>query len=635
MVSSREVFAKRREGNLEEAYSIALQLLQKPDIDDWDIKALGWCIIDLIKRDATSGNQKNLGNYARQLKDLKIDPSDNVLTDQKEYALRLCNPNSQTILRAKALSKDGRHLESLNLYKEVLNKGDKSQDVQTGVAWELYRVAKLFLNQEPANLDGAKRFLNDYLQLEVDKPSLLHSCFLQLADKIAVEGRLNMGSFVKFWKLEFLRPADYKPFTADNGEQYPSLAEKVIQHACKDSFSRNAREELDYILSFVDDCIERSPDNLWLKLSKAKALLGTGQSEAAQSFGLQVVKNKPANYWSWDLLADIYVENSAKLALACYCKALSCEEDINFVGKVKIKLAELLIKNGSMDRAKLEVDEIVRYRSERGQNVSDEAKKIISLPWYKDQKPAQSNKEFYRENAVLAEELLHANTPWIKGVLGETYTTKSNPSKPRRKVYIESDSLPLELSFPENKINLPVKQPGIALNIMGEKDFEGRFQIYSVEQRDKGDQWDIFDELVGVVDHINDQKKLIHFIVDRHIDGVIQFSELHDNFEVGETIAVRVSKYVSKRGSGYRVLTSSKTDKAAPENLVKPFKGVVREEKGMGFTDDGIFIPPPLMQNHQIVDQNEITGKAILSYNKKRSEWGWRSLLIDNVESNE
>jgi len=633
MVSSREVFAKRKEGDIEAAYSMALELMNNPDKDDWDIKAFGWCVIDLIKRDAKSGNQQNMEKYARQLRALDVDPDDNILADQKEYALRLCNPNSQFILKAKALSKDGNHLESLNTYKEIFRNGDKSQDVQTGMAWELYRVAQSLLNQDPANFDGAKRLLNEYFHLETEKPSRLHSCFLQLADKIAVEGKLNMGAFAKIWRLEFLLSEDFDPYEADNGERYPSLAEKVVQHACKDSFTRDAREELVYILPFVNDCIERSPDNLWLKLSKAKALMGIGKNEEAQSFGLQVVKNKSNNYWAWELLGDIYLTNSPELSLACYCKALLCEKDLNFVGKVKIKLAELLVKREYLDRAKFEIDEIVKYRSQQDQNISDEAKKLISLPWYNDQQPAKSNKEFYREQAVLAEELVHADIPWRRGVLGETYTSKSNPEKPRRKIYIESDGLPVEVSFPESKISLPHKQAGIALNIKGEDDLEGRFQIYSLEQREDDENWDIFEELVGVVDHINDQKRLIHFIINRQIDGVIRFSELSDEFKVGEHIAVRVSKYISSKGSGYRVLTSSKTEKAVSESLVKPFQCVIREEKGMGFTDDGIFIPPPLMQRYNIADRDEIIGKAILSFNNKRSEWGWRALLIDEVVS--
>ena len=49
------------------------------------------------------------------------------------------------------------------------------------------------VGQVPPNFLGAKRNLNDYFNLQVEKPSLLHTCFLQVADKLAQEGKLNMG----------------------------------------------------------------------------------------------------------------------------------------------------------------------------------------------------------------------------------------------------------------------------------------------------------------------------------------------------------------------------------------------------------------------------------------------------------
>ena len=55
----------------------------------------------------------------------------------------------------------------------------------------------------------------------------------------------------------------------------------------------------------------------------------------------------------------------------------------------------------------------------------------------------------------------------------------------------------------------------------------------------------------------------------------------------------------------------------------------------MGFTDDGIFIPPPLIRKNNISDGDFVTGKAILNYNQKRSEWGWKAITIDDVSSAE
>ena len=134
MITSRDVFSTRKEGKLDEAYKMALELIDRPGNDEWDIKAFAWCVIDLIKRDAQSGKSEDIRRYSDQLRRLNIDASDKILTDQREYALRLCNPNGQEILKAKSLSKQGDHHGALNLYKRIYNNGDQSIDVQTGLA---------------------------------------------------------------------------------------------------------------------------------------------------------------------------------------------------------------------------------------------------------------------------------------------------------------------------------------------------------------------------------------------------------------------------------------------------------------------------------------------------------------------
>lgn len=108
MITSKDVFSKRKEGELDEAYTMAAELINNPERDDWDIKAFAWCVIDLIKRDVKSGRQQNLSHYTQQLEHLEIDSSDNILIDQREYTLKLCKPSGQDILKAKALSKQAR-----------------------------------------------------------------------------------------------------------------------------------------------------------------------------------------------------------------------------------------------------------------------------------------------------------------------------------------------------------------------------------------------------------------------------------------------------------------------------------------------------------------------------------------------
>ncbi len=632
VITSKDVFAKRKEGCLDEAFQMAVELMKNPQRDEWDVKAFAWCIISLINRDARLGHQQNLPGYSQELENLKIDPSDEILSDKRQNALKLCTPNGLDFLKAKTLSKEGRHQESVNFFRKILNNGDHSEDVQTGLAWELYRLAKAMIEQEPPNSNGAKKHLNDYFKLKVDRPSLLHSCFLQLADKLAKENKLNMGAFARIWGLENLRPEDYAPFKTDDGNVYPSLTERVVLHASKDAVSRSAQEDLHYILPFINDCIIKFPDNFWLKYRKAKVLMSIGLNEEVLSLGIEVVKSKFNEYWAWELLGDIYKPNAPETALSCYCKALLCSKETNFVSKVKIKLAELLIEIQDYSRAKFEIEEIITYKVHNKKKVPDSAESLKTQAWYEATSATASNREFYTSHAPVAEELLYSNLPWTDGIIGECFTIDEKPSKPRRKLYIHSSSIPFEVSIPESKVLISGLKPGMGIKIKGEKDKENRFQVYILEKRDTSTDWDIFGEHIGVVDHINTQKKLIHFIVSYTIDSVIQFSELEDRFLEGEAIAVRVHKYTSKRGTRYRTLTAKKTTKSIPKSILKAFEEEVREKDGMGFTvEEGIFIPPPIVNANNIKDGDRVSGKAIINFNKKKLEWSWKAISIDNV----
>nr|ALF35177.1 Hypothetical protein ICEValHN437_089 [Vibrio alginolyticus] len=229
---------------------------------------------------------------------------------------------------------------------------------------------------------------------------------------------------------------------------------------------------------------------------------------------------------------------------------------------------------------------------------------------------------------------MYSDLLWINAVLGDTFIIEGKKDQVKRKLYVQSSSIPVEVTIPESKLTFNVGKPGDALKIKGELDKENRFQVYSIENRTSNEDWDIFEEQIGIVDHVNTNKRPIHFMISRTIDGVINFSDLPEEFKEGDAISLRLAKFTSRQGTRYRVLTSSRTTKPIPSSILKPFSDDVREENGMGFTDDGIFIPPPLIRENSINDGDFVTGYAVLNYNKKRSEWGWKAISILEAKSN-
>ena len=84
-VTSRDVFDLRRGSRIDEAYTMAKQLMENPDYSVWDKRAYAWCLVDLIKRANAEDNQAAAERYRNELKPLIITESDGVLFKQTEY----------------------------------------------------------------------------------------------------------------------------------------------------------------------------------------------------------------------------------------------------------------------------------------------------------------------------------------------------------------------------------------------------------------------------------------------------------------------------------------------------------------------------------------------------------------------
>ena len=631
MITNKEVFAKRKEGAIEEAYKMALELMGAPKVDDWDRKAFGWCLIDLIKRDVKNGSTENLLHYRRQLESIEVDPSDDVLTKGIRNALSLCNPFGQQISEAKALSKNGRHAEATAAYRKVWTNGAADQETQTSFGWELYKHAKELMAGDNFNVGSVKRNLNDYLKLDLDNPSVLHSGVLQLAAKLSGQNKLSMLAFSHQWNLDYLRPEDFERYRTGDGKEFPSLAEKVIQHAGKEAATSEHAEEQAYMLPFIDLAIERFPDNVFLKLNKAKVLLALGRHDEALAFGIAVTKAKSNDYWAWGLLGEIVSQKDQAAAYGCYCKALSCPADVKYTGKIRLKVAQRMLEVNDYAAAKHEVEAILQSKEQEGHKIPEPIAEMAAQAWFAETQAKTSNRDYYRAHATAAEALLFDDLPWIDANVGDTFIVPGKDGKKdktKRRVFLKTSSIPTEISIPESKLGRMKLAAGDAVRVKGEFDEDQRFNFFVLEIRTSESRWDIFPEHIGVVNNVNEGKRVIRYIVDREVNGEIPMTALTEPFAEGDAIEVRLSRYVSKRGPMYRVLLARTTDKQPSELLRKDFSEDVRVSNGMGFTQNDIFVPLQLLAKHQIDDDQKITGTAVLSYNVKRSCWSWRAVSI-------
>jgi tetratricopeptide (TPR) repeat protein len=820
MSTSKEVFALRKEGSLDAAYAMALEIVEDDPYDEWNIKALAYCLNDLIKRAASQNDYPAAQQFALQLANLQIDESDDILVKTVQKAQIIANPLMKIILDAKKLSFDGKdqeahplfkraielfptdrdlaksygwtinkllrkvienkekekrdilladycmiehiisddkllqsmkylkeqaddtrqvirdakeqskkgnHEEALRLFREAVAKFPSDAELHEQFAWQLQKEGKLIFEQEKVNVQQARQLLAEYIRLKNVRPSQVHSLFLRFADKITDREEFNLVSFLKLWGLDNLREDDFESFAKD-GKTYPSIAEKVVQHGAKLILDKKMSSEVEYFIPFLNKSIQKFQDNIWLPYYKAKLLHLVGRNKEAVEFLIPVVKEKISEYWTWNLLAELFIETDKELALSAYCKALLCKAEDKFIANVRVKFAELLLQKQLLTQAKCEVIAAIKAKEEEGVSVPEKLRTHQQSEWFKNAADNNSNLNFYHQYKQAAEELIFSSLPWINGCLGEVYTVPDKPNKPRRKIYIQNGSVIFEVVISDRKFNTSRGfRIGEAIKLKGEFDKEKQFQIYLLERRDEnvkfdifpfikgnivqeirndaqkltgwrvasfeggkitegilnlssltervtlkegspiwvkyyqkekpryllpsttktseykpkilvidvradGSPWDCFPEYIGVVDHINREKGMIHFIVNQQIDGVIRFNQIKGNIEVGSKLQLKLKK-VEKTKAGsyesesyYTVLTCNLTEKDPTHNILKSFSGIIAPNDSVGFVDD-VFIDAGLMNEHYEYAA-VIKGLAVISYNKKRRTWGWKAIKI-------
>lgn len=669
MITSKEVTAMRKAGKLDEAYTHSLDLIAAPDADDWDRAAHGWCLIDLVKRHAADGNQAQLTEWLRRLDAFEAPAGNDVLASGKEKALALGQIDRREALKAQSLSKHGRHEEAARIYADLHAQGALQPQDRKSWGWELYRLAKAELqggNKDdfsPSAVQRVKRYLNTYLKLNLKgadtlregnefqqhtpqrvargisfsrmmnsaaSSDRLHSLMLHLALRLAKGDHLMALPFLRLWDLNNLTEEDFASQTGSDGKTYSSLAERAIQAAAAEAIEGDRPDDLRFILPHVEAALKRFPENIWLKLHLVKLLRGLRRTDEARALAIEFAREKATDYWVWDLIADLSPDEPA-LQLSCCAKALICSQDDNFVGKVRLKLAALIADHHPAE-ARFEVERVLRHREQAGYRIPHEAQAMSESAWFAAASPRATGRDFYTRFTEQAEALLFSHLPWTDASLGDVFTIDGKDGqKPRRRrrLYVREKSMALELSLPDTHPDVRGLAEGTPLLVQYEasRAEPGRTTIHRIRPRPGGSAMDAVPERIGVIDHVNRERAVVHVIVAQGVEGVCPISAYSGEAKVGASVAVRLARYRGRNGERTHILSMTPSEQSPPPTVYRSFLETTKvNDRGLGFTLDDIFIPPHLVAEAGIASGDLVEGTAILCYDKKGSKWGMKAV---------
>ena len=146
---------------------------------------------------------------------------------------------------------------------------------------------------------------------------------------------------------------------------------------------------------------------------------------------------------------------------------------------------------------------------------------------------------------------------------------------------------------------------------------------------------DVPQEIV-VIDNVNAPKKMASFVIAKGQQGFFNYQKTNIKPQPGDLFSFRLERVGNE---GYcKVLTAQRAsdELIRTHEAVDVFEGQFQKVTGKDFgfvnidSASGIFVPPNLASGFSEGVQ-DVKGKAVLTFNKSKREWGWKAVSMKLV----
>ena len=128
-----------------------------------------------------------------------------------------------------------------------------------------------------------------------------------------------------------------------------------------------------------------------------------------------------------------------------------------------------------------------------------------------------------------------------------------------------------------------------------------------------------------VLDHINNDKKLFHYVINSDSDGIVKFSQTKIRPDIGDSIEISFfetfnKKQFKKKINILRILESNEVN----QNIVNSISGLLslnykttdKSKPDYGFIDD-YYVSKELLRKHNIIEECYIVAEGMFVNNKR------------------
>ena len=382
------------------------------------------------------------------------------------------------------------------------------------------------------------------------------------------------------WGLDNFRNEDWQREKVEDNV-FPSLAEKAVKHyfsGLKANKFSHINEKFETLLR--EAC--RKIDDDLLDRSLAQLLIAKGNQEEALSIYRTLLLSLN-RYYVWKELAE--VTDDKELKMSAYCKAIVLEPKDEYLGDVHLGLAELMIDHHLYKEAKRELQTFSNTYHKMGWRLKDEYySHMAQIP--KDITACDSNATFYKSHLESAEAFVYSEIEWTPMFVIDVFTPRGQNVKIAK--LSSADGMETTINSKKlgvNNNNLIGKCFDVKIHKNSDKNEIALIRPSSIQLAE------LIPPVTGVVDGVNDIKKLFHCVWGHHKDMIIPYSQTKLRPKIGDYVSIYFIERSNREGNKYLKLLDIKAAHDCEKKLTKTVTGKIRKKynikgKPFGFVDD-------------------------------------------------
>lgn len=233
----------------------------------------------------------------------------------------------------------------------------------------------------------------------------------------------------------------------------------------------------------------------------------------------------------------------------------------------------------------------------------------------------------YKHIPLVAEKLEKIH--W--GILEDTFAIVDYINKEKSIIHaITTDNK--EVFFPQIKSELQIGDFVTAKIYTRKFKDENRTELRQIQKIDKGSVISKFQTQIAIVDGVNEQKQLFHFIISSKLQGIVKYTETNLRPNEGDFVKLSFATKTDKdKKLRVKILSIETTEEVNP-NLRKDITGIMEmkyknydeENPDFAFIGD-YYVPKYLLEKHNITEDCRVNARAIYAGDK------WKVTVIEKI----